>query len=450
MAEEFLLATQFLTAAVMLGLAGWLLWLRFDHPLNRVFAFFLIARAGLTIAQRFAFEIAEDPQWIAFWTTVSGYFGLLLPFVLIYFLFVYLRPRGHRWYRIGTVVAAVIALAVFMVDHCALECETAEGMFQFGPLNLVVAGAPMVTALVGLWLALHVNQEARGIGRGATGMIAGALLLEAVLDSTTAWSRLAVFGWDASTAVFVKNGWHWTPTIWFGLGIVPAVIGLGLLGRQLRSNASTRHQVQVVWGLALLAIATGIFVGTSPDFIRKEWRLFVLGLWRLVLPTLIVIALVKHHLFGIDVRLKTAVKSSTIAAVFGAAFFVGSELLEEVIPINNVVLGLLAAGAISLILKPIQTMAHRLAERTFPGVKPFDDMNVKERLLVFQEQAELVWADGMVGDKERSLMERLQARLGIDEQDAKRIEAKAAKKGVSFQESSPGGRKNKTPMLSKR
>src|ERR1051326_7998624 len=51
-AQEVLLASQFVAAAAMLLLAAWLLWLNFRSTVNRSFAVFLVFRAMVIVANR--------------------------------------------------------------------------------------------------------------------------------------------------------------------------------------------------------------------------------------------------------------------------------------------------------------------------------------------------------------------------------------------------------------
>ncbi len=138
---------------------------------------------------------------------------------------------------------------------------------------------------------------------------------------------------------------------------------------------------------------------------------------------MVAVALVKYRLFGIDFRLKQGIHAGTIAAIFAAGFFVGFELLERFIPVNDAALGIASAAAIALAFKPVKSMARGVADSAFPGVKSYGDMTRAERLAAYSEQVRLMWADRRLTDQERLLLDNLRKRLKIRPGEAAEIEA---------------------------
>ena len=95
---------------------------------------------------------------------------------------------------------------------------------------------------------------------------------------------------------------------------------------------------------------------------------FMDGVWLIAIPALVGYALLRHQLFGIDVKIRWTLSKTTIAAAFIAVFFIASEIAQEYLgeTLGSAYVGIAAAGALVFALAPLQRVAERLAERAIP------------------------------------------------------------------------------------
>src|ERR1051326_8444729 len=166
-AQEVLLASQFVAAGAMLLLAAWLLWLNFRSTVNRSFAVFLVFRAMVIVANRLKglAESAGRAESAVFWGAIREYYLLALAPALLYFWVAYSRIPAQRAWRVAIVAYAVVVEGAYMADHCLDLCARPDGLLQLGPLS--VLGNPgflLVAGGVGLWIlrdALQLQQQPR-------------------------------------------------------------------------------------------------------------------------------------------------------------------------------------------------------------------------------------------------------------------------------------------------
>lgn len=146
---------------------------------------------------------------------------------------------------------------------------------------------------------------------------------------------------------------------------------------------------------------------------------------------LLTYGVLQAQLFDIQLRIKFALRQSTVAAVITGAFFVGSELLEEVIPVDSLLLGVLGAAACVLALRPIKVLAERVANRVMDDVEDTPAYLAGRKLLVYRSALEGIYEDEVVTDKERRILVNLQKNLGISDEDAARLEAELSGRASS-------------------
>jgi len=128
------------------------------------------------------------------------------------------------------------------------------------------------------------------------------------------------------------------------------------------------------------------------------------------------------QLFDINLRIRGVLQRSTVVAVIAGVFFIGSEILEALLPIDDAVLGVFMATVIVLLLRPLQSVAERVAARILP-TSTISDQRLDERKVdVYRAAVEGALQDGVVTDREREILLRLRKELGISEEDAARIQ----------------------------
>ena len=137
---------------------------------------------------------------------------------------------------------------------------------------------------------------------------------------------------------------------------------------------------------------------------------------------LLAYGVLRAQLFDIDLKLKFALKQSTVGAVIAAGFFTGSEILETVIPVESTILGLLVAGAIVLLLRPVQRFAQAVADRIMRHVEDTADYRQSRKHEVYRAALEGAMTDGVITEKERNILSRVCEQLELSADVADGIE----------------------------
>jgi len=137
-------------------------------------------------------------------------------------------------------------------------------------------------------------------------------------------------------------------------------------------------------------------------------------------------AVLRVQLFDLDLKLKFAIRQGTVGAVIASGFFVGSEILESVIPVEGTLLGLIVAGIILLLLRPLQSLAERLANRIMRTVQDTADYRDGRKQEVYRATFEGAVVDGVLTDREREILAHVQRKLGIAPEKAEQLEREVA------------------------
>ena len=166
-----------------------------------------------------------------------------------------------------------------------------------------------------------------------------------------------------------------------------------------------------------ISLALGGTPGPATDVLRG-----FLAVWALALSVLVTYALVKHRLFDAEVKLRFAVKGTTLAAAFVAVFLIVDQVVQALAGQRiGGIGGAVAAGLLLFAIQPLQHWADRIARKAVPGGKSAPGTHA-ERVQLYREQLEIAWADGRLTTKERLLFARLQERLAIPPEEALRLE----------------------------
>jgi uncharacterized membrane protein YebE (DUF533 family) len=102
---------------------------------------------------------------------------------------------------------------------------------------------------------------------------------------------------------------------------------------------------------------------------------------------------------------------------------VGTHALEQFINVNNFMLGLVAAGFVTVAFQPLQRMAEKLANQLMPGVDTSESYLTERKHEVYRNAIEAAMQDGAVTERERAIFTKLQEALGVEASEAMRIEA---------------------------
>jgi hypothetical protein len=166
-------------------------------------------------------------------------------------------------------------------------------------------------------------------------------------------------------------------------------------------------------GLSLLLYPLARPVPFWGDFLYNP----VEGLVYLAYVVLLSYGVLQAQLFDIQIRLRAAVRRSTLVAMIAAAFFLASEILEEFVPVDDTLVGIIVAGVIVLCLHPLQRLAERVVARLMPRHRPSARELEIRKLEVYRAALEGALQDGVVTDREQQILARLRRELGISEEE---------------------------------
>ena len=129
-----------------------------------------------------------------------------------------------------------------------------------------------------------------------------------------------------------------------------------------------------------------------------------------------------HQLFDIDLKIKFAISRGTVVALFSGIVFVASELVEQLLGVDQLLPAIVAAGVIALAMRPLARVGHWVADRAMPGVTDTEEYRTVRKTEVYRAALEEALADSVLTDKDRNVLAALADHLGISNKDAKRIE----------------------------
>lgn len=333
--------------------------------------------------------------------------------------------RSRPWDLLNRWVAILLAIeaAIFLVTGAHTIVQNA-GWFRWGG-TLITVGI--------LWVSVSqlqvVSQLQSRLGSWLRRPMVLGVLLALAAAATAAMlvqSDLAIEGLVPSQAFAYR--WQPGPLRELTLAFFLAVHFFALIvavhaWRSARRGSRTRRRngtFVVVFGfrdaslIVLVAIAP-----IAQNTLQAELAFFVMfAVANIIFLGLLSYAVLKDQFLDIDIRIKAGVRQSIVVGAFAAAFLVGSEVLEEFVPFNGVWVGVGAAGAISLVLRPLQAVATAAVERLMPDVAAGDEYLDARKVEVYQAALESAYADDRVTRKEERMLSILREKLGITEREA--------------------------------
>ena len=439
--EAAYFAFQFLSAGALVGVAVWLFLLDPGRTLNRAFAFFLLVRGMRTIAASFALMV-NPPLDVAYWATVRNHLDFAATGALAYFAVAYWAPR-RRWApaaKLAIVIAAAACSFLYAGDHCLESCTLPDG-YHVGPFVMIRAASQIAMSLLGLLFAITWALDRVPAASRSTLFLSAGLALTPLLDSS---AYVTVLIDEGFASVADRNG---VGTIGVALAIgstVPPALSLAavvLWGLESRRQARDQAVVRRLLVIAAAVITSGVvahFVQDLPPvggFDSGAFAFFfIFGVWRLALPLFVIYALVRHHLFDLDWRLRIGLQRGTMATLALGVFFAGAQIIEGLL--ENYLEGfgqqsIKYAGAALLgltvyLMYPLQRLVERFARRALPDPRPIGDLSGKERLSLYTEHAAIAWQDGVLSRKERILLDHLRSRLHLSADQTHAVEHQLA------------------------
>lgn len=227
----------------------------------------------------------------------------------------------------------------------------------------------------------------------------------------------------------------WFPAILLVASLYGLVVGIDAFRRAARGSEQRRQMryLLIAFGVRDAAqIAVYALIVTMTVGVHIPWATLMLYFLllvpvsvELVWAILLSYAVMRAHLFDIDLKLKLAIKGTTMTTFFVGSFLIVSQLVQNVTTqFLGYLGGAVAAGLLLLVLHPLQRAADRMANAAMPRVKDSPEYIHARKEDVFCAALEGGLQDGTITDKERAMLVRLQLELGIANAEARTLETK--------------------------
>jgi hypothetical protein len=369
-------------------------------------------------------------------------FGLIDGVCLIGFAFAYLEsPRVPKWARstwlwLG-LATSLWLLAVIrpslqydwspLLSYANVSDWPSTVRIVDGPLDTLDTLLDFAWVIVPfLLLRDAVRERPRRHWASSVLLAAGILAPFAYFGITNAATLLA-----GTNNASVASPWALPSIIFFELhsALVPIVAAYALV-RAIRPKSEKTPLLIACAATVTAAVTLGVVsavANLSPDsntaFTTNWWIVNLsTGLVFLPMPALAAYALLRHRLLGIDLKIKWTLKRGTLVAIILGAFFVATAVAEQYLQGYGFVFGGVAIGLLLFAIRPIERAIDRMADRAMPKTTGTPEYLAQRRHEIYRAALEDSLADGAVTAKERAVLVRLAANLGIDGNDAMRIE----------------------------
>lgn len=419
-------ATALVAAVATFLVAAFVLFLDFRQRVHRAFALLLVLRAMLDGMLFFT------PTFTNLAGRLRVYWYIAIPFAAVHFALAYRRRHGPSaraepgWFAPLAILAVALAFEVaYLVDHGLYGSAVHPGPF------LAFVFLPWPTyAVIALLFArdfrrVKMHRQEKAMEFAALGF--------SLVPLFFATFSVEMFLVALSNQPLAED----SPTLALQVTELVAMVStLVLIGavtwnlvKAPNATSAMRRRLTTFWGLAFGSASVLAAAHLALPQAQVTVPVQVLfSLWSLALALCVTYALVKHRLFDAEVKLRFAIKGTTLAAMFLAAFFIVNKVTENIVAANTpgrgttaAIAGGVVAGLLLFALAPLQRIADRLANRAVPAGKQAHGTHA-ERVLLYREQLEIAWADGRLTPKERLLFSKLQERLGISADEALKLE----------------------------
>lgn len=399
------------SAALMLGLSVALLLLDPSNRVSRAFAWFLLARGGLNVLDGFRFPPVD--------ARLAAYYGVATLLLGLFFAYEYRRRYARRaahaavpWVLLG--VGLALETALLLQPGLWLDAAT----LRAGPLLLADTLRLLSYAGIALVLLLDADRAPDPPSRSALVLASvGFASFPAFVAgrSLAGWTGHVAAGAlpDRLAAAAAADPWRLAHD-----AILLLVVPLVVLTALLLARRGERAGAAFLGLVGVAAFGARLASGNDPAL-----ALAMDGLTTLALPVLVAYALLRHRLFGLDVKVKWTISRGAVAGVFLAVFFVVAQVAEIYLQQYGTLAGGVAAGLMLFAISPLQRMGERIAAAAMPHVE--GGMTLTERELAYRDMAALAWADGTLTARGRDRLDAARERLGIPAERALALEREA-------------------------
>ncbi len=304
--------------------------------------------------------------------------------------------------------------------------------YQYGFAFQIVAYAAFIgsIALYSVFLGMALNTPLVAPFRTRVwkiGMIGAVVVAETLLLTRTSWFSRGLY--DPGYGTWENSGGPGSSALFYTYGGL-AVIGLvAAFHTFVRAEPGTAARYKArLYAVAFATMDVPLIAYSFLPFVLsdEQFPILLYGVYASlsVFPLLLAYAILRGQLFDLDIRLKTTLRRGVLASGFPLAYLVFSQIGENIL---NRELGILAGGIAAalllLLLAPLQRFSHRVADAAIPGVKDTQQYQVFRKMEVYKDTLESFLVDGTLSERERTALDRLRVKLGLQPGAVAQLEA---------------------------
>lgn len=407
--------TQFTTVLVA-GLGLGVLWVRPHTAASRALGWLLVCYG----TSMFGLNISNPNTGLAF--SVRGplvilaalaAIGLIASATALVASFPARLPK-RQW---TTMLPLVLAVAVALIPPLvAFDELTPSGAAALGTSWALIVGLMFVATTAGIASLA-----------GAAACLAlrhRALPLTPAYDATRRQLRIMAAGLyiPAMFTLIYQISVNWTMAL---AGVSATLFTVVVIAPWLWAmHGAKRPQGprNVAWLAAAVAFVSAAMAirGVDAD------NLGIYGFARLAASAILAYGVLRAQMLGLDIKVRFAVRGTTMAAIFVGVFFVVAEAAQQFFGerSGNEFIGILAAGGLVFAFSPLQRLADRVAARAVPHGPP----QPSEAETLYRNQAELAWMDGAMTRREGLMLRGLAQHLRLPRSTVDSIDEEAMRK----------------------
>jgi hypothetical protein len=363
--------------------------------------------------------------------------GLIIPAILVplaFFVF-WVRPGRSQNQLLGLLLF-VLAISEFSghgLRMLATDARTAYALYvPFLAANAMAAGCLLrfYGTLNVPWMSWLRSPAGKWFVNVAFVGMAATVVLRPDLYA-------ANMTFDPNLNVWVANAAGPLFPAYTLVGIVTTLLGIPVCLAAAR-RAKTRLERQKAWALARAfvtfdAVLCGFYAwaflilshhtGGAYSLLDIVINFYTLAVANLLFALLLSYGILKAQLFDIDVKLRWTVKRGTLAGIFLGVFFVTTQLAQNFLSTEyGWAYGGAVAGLMLFAISPMQRVAERVAATAVPARTEATGLEGR-KAEIYKAALEGALQDGVVTDRERTMLQRLQLELGIANAEARTLEA---------------------------
>ncbi|MBW3583498.1 MAG: hypothetical protein KY455_10415 [Euryarchaeota archaeon] len=189
------------------------------------------------------------------------------------------------------------------------------------------------------------------------------------------------------------------------------------------AGTGSNGRIATVTGLILLILILAGFTASALYDPVTALNSGAIGAMRVAGSALLAYSIVRHQLFEIDLKVKWTISRGTVAGTVLMTFLVVSQLVENIASdAFGLLAGSFAAGILLFLIQPLLRFADRVADRAMPNVQDTEEYRTVRKRDVYLAALEGALVDGVVSERERDMLARLQDQLGLTATEARELE----------------------------